>query len=109
MSEKFLDLLKKTTATLNEAEDFGFNEEPKTDDAPEGAESALPTENSVELTPEKRVQLVQLAIQCLFIDKSKIIGNTIVDGLAKSPIDLTNVEQKEGELSQLISSLNLPE
>lgn len=108
MSQKFLELLKKTASTLNEDSDFGFDETEGEQPAPE-TQSALPTENSVELTAEKRVQLVKLAIQCLFIDKSKLSDNSVVNNLTKSPIDLTNVEQKEKELTELLGSLNLPE
>jgi hypothetical protein len=74
-------------------------------------ESALPNEDSVKMTPEKQVQLVKLAIQALFVDKNSFENDPSIQGLISSlsnPTDLTNVERKEKDLVQLLSSLNLP-
>lgn len=106
---KFLDLVKSTYPLLNEAEEAEAPT-PVPVDVSDSEDSKLPKEEDVAL----KVQLVGLAKTALFIDKNRLedsnpSARTIVNELSQlNPIDLTNVNQAQKLLEELIALVNMP-
>jgi hypothetical protein len=105
---KFLDLVESTYPFLAEQED----ENPSPDIIPTSDEenTALPKE----IDSTVKVQLVKLAVETLFIDKNRLeesnpSARTIINQISdKTPIDITNVEETQKLLEELIALVEIP-
>jgi len=75
--------------------------------------SDLPNSEDSELTPQKRVQLVQAIINALFLNKPDLSAvdpiSSELSSLTKANVDLSNVADVESKVLGIINSLKIPE
>ena len=107
---KFLDLVYATYPLLKEQEENGPEavEEPLVTSSSEESELPSPKDKST------KIQLVGLAKTALFIDKTHLeesnpSARTIINKIAEiDPIDITNVDQAQKLLEELIALVEMP-
>ena len=87
------------------------------DDAPPAPEVKSGLETSAlpdKMDPTVKVQLMKLAVAALFVDKDRLeesnpSARTIINELSNlTPIDITNVEQSQKLLEELLALIQMP-